>query len=120
MNAKLSGVRQLLGAALTVASTRHFAVESFEPYTDSIDDAVGNIIEFASALLSDLASEAEPFEDFGDEPLSRMDAVQMVPKFMERCRTILSGQPPYPCMSMAVRALTFALVLRDDEISDSN
>ncbi len=111
MDEKLRAALDLLRSAMAVESTRQFAIGPLVPYAESVDQAVGNTLEFASALLSDLANEDEPFEEIGEEPISRSDAIRLVPKFIDRCCEILAGQPPFPCMCMSVRAQTFALIL---------
>jgi hypothetical protein len=73
---------------------------------------MGNVLEFASSLLADLSSDQEaddePFEDFGDEPTSKDDAIKRVTGFIERCCSILTTNASVrPYMSMSVRAATF-------------
>lgn len=111
MDKKLLAARELLRAANAIEGTRCFAVGPIEHYTDSIDHAIGNTLEFACPLLADMADEDEPYEEIGPEPLSRPEAILLLPKFIERCCEILSGPPPFPCMCMSTRAQTFVFFL---------
>ena len=119
MDTKLHAAIDLLNSARGAMDTRHLAIGPLEPYTESVDHAVASALEFASALLMELVTDDEPFQEIGEEPMSHPEAVRLIPRFIERCcEIILTEQPPLPCTCMAVRAQTFACILKStDELA---
>lgn len=103
----------LLNSASAVAHARQFATGGLEPYAESVDHAVASLLEFFSAVVGGLASENDPYQEVGTEPTSQLHAASAVPSFLDQCREILSGPPPYPFMCISTRAQTFACILLD-------
>ena len=129
---KRAAAMTLMQAARSILSTRMIAIDALvlDVYAESVDHAVGHVLEYASEIFINLSIEQdeqgidEPFEDFGEEPLSLSEAVAQVPGFVERCITLLedkSAIQPFSCMS--VRSCTFGIMLqwaREDEEAEEN
>jgi hypothetical protein len=111
MDEKHRAALDLLRHAKGVLGARTLATGSLEPYSQSVDIAVAGILEFVSGLLADLVTADEPIGLIGQEPMSRSDAIRLAPKFIDECCDILSGEPPFPCTGMYLRAQTFSYLL---------
>ncbi len=101
----------LLDCAIAVAKTRPRAAGVLEPYADSVDLALGSLLEFYSAVVAGLAAEGDPYREIGSEPKSHLEAVRTLPGFLDLCRDVFSGEPPFPFMCVSVRSQTYACLL---------
>jgi hypothetical protein len=100
----------LIDAASAIVAVRPADSDDLAAYQESADHALGHVLELVSALLAELASEDDPYQEIGVEPRCKEDAVRLVQPFVDRCREILLGEPPFPWMCISTRALTYALL----------
>jgi len=120
MDVTTRAVLDLLHVAQSALGTRPLAVGPLEPYAQSVDHIVGHALEYASALLGDLSNDNDPFLEFGKEPLTHAEALELAPTFIQSCCNILAGEPPFPLACMSIRAQTFACVLLSSSEKDAS